>query len=86
MLIVFMHEISPNIFRVFMLDIHKTPSHHYINTTITDGIVSKSDDQHNWIRQHRLNTTVSFDFSLLCLGNCKAWLISCTPFKKSTLE
>ncbi|KAG1467795.1 hypothetical protein G6F56_004211 [Rhizopus delemar] len=52
-----LYSANPNIFRVFMLDIHKTPSHHYINTTITDGIVSKSDDQHNWIRQHRLNTT-----------------------------
>ncbi|KAG0744532.1 hypothetical protein G6F57_008849 [Rhizopus arrhizus] len=53
---------NPDTFRVFMLDIHKTPTEHYVNTTITDGsLLKKEEDDHqtktkNWIRRDRHST------------------------------
>lgn len=49
-----------------MLDIHKTPTDHYVNTTITDGsLLKKEQDNHqmetkNWIRRDRFSTSVSY--------------------------
>lgn len=49
-----------------MLDIHKTPTEHYVNTTITDGsLLKKEQDDHqtktkNWIRRDRHSTSVSY--------------------------
>ncbi|KAG1056709.1 hypothetical protein G6F43_001422 [Rhizopus delemar] len=54
---------NPDTFRVFMLDIHKTPTDHYVNTTITDGnLLKKEQDNHqmetkNWIRRDRFSTS-----------------------------